>query len=127
MFRQVLFVLVCLFAWTGLVAQPEISADRLKKKMESTSGYVLLDVRTPEEVREERIEGAENIDVKADDFASRIATLDKDKTYYVYCGSGVRSGQASRIMIDSGFTSVYSLTGGIKAWKQKKLPVKKGK
>ena len=37
--------------------------------------------------------------------------LDKDKTYYLYCRSGNRSGQAARIMKSKGFDNVYNVGG----------------
>ena len=39
--------------------------------------------------------------------------MNKDKTYFVYCRSGNRSGQACKLMGDLGFKNLYNLSGGI--------------
>ena len=45
-----------------------------------------------------------------------IQKLDKNKNYYVYCHSGVRSVQACQIMKSFGFENLYNLLGGISEW-----------
>jgi rhodanese-related sulfurtransferase len=80
------------------------------------SGVVTLDVRTPGEFNEGHVEGAQLIDFQSGNFENDIATLDKSKTYAVYCRSGSRSGQAVKVMSDAGFTSVYNLNGGVIDW-----------
>lgn len=77
---------------------------------------VLIDVRTPAEFAAGHISGASNIDVESADFASQIASLDKTKTYALYCHSGRRSGIAMQLMQQAGFTNVYDLSGGIENW-----------
>jgi rhodanese-related sulfurtransferase len=79
-------------------------------------GVILLDVRTPEEFAAARLEGAENIDFHAPDFASRLDALDHAARYVVYCRSGNRSGQATALMAEKGFTDVTDVDGGIAAW-----------
>lgn len=83
----------------------------------SEEGVILLDVRTPEETAEGMIEGAQEIDFRADDFQDKIAELDKDAKYLVYCRSGARSASACGIMKDLGFSDVSNLVGGYLAWK----------
>ena len=78
--------------------------------------YVLLDVRTPEEIEAERIPGSISINFYDADFRERIQALDKDKTYYVYCRSGNRSGKACAMMMDAGFKECHNLIGGMMAW-----------
>ncbi len=56
------------------------------------------------------------IDFYRDDFADQLAELDKDVPYVVYCRSGNRSGQATSLMADLGFTDVAEVDGGIVAW-----------
>ena len=77
---------------------------------------VLLDVRTPREWADGKIEAAIEMNVQDENFAEQLQTLDKSKTYLVYCRSGRRSATAAEIMVDNGFTSVYNLEGGYLAW-----------
>lgn len=77
---------------------------------------VVLDVRSPEEFGEGHLDGAMMIDFYAPDFAERIAALDPDVPYLLYCRSGNRSGQTASIMRDLGFADVADVAGGILAW-----------
>ena len=79
-------------------------------------GTIVLDVRTPAEYASGHLPQAQNIDIEAADFATRITTLDKNATYAVYCHSGNRSGVALEQMAGAGFTHLYDLAGGIGAW-----------
>jgi phage shock protein E len=67
---------------------------------------VVIDVRTPAEYAAGHIAGAQNIDVEAADFGSKIASLDKKATYLVYCHSGRRSAIAASQMAAAGFTDI---------------------
>lgn len=78
---------------------------------------IVMDVRTPDEIAGGFIKGTTLFaDVNGAAFATQIDKLDKSKTYIVYCRSGARSSTAADIMIKSGFTKVYNLTGGISNW-----------
>ena len=125
MYKFLMLLVLNLGVCAELAAQSEISVNQLKKKLSHDGDYVVLDVRTPEEIEEGYIEGAMQLDYKADDFESKISNLDKSLTYYVYCAAGVRSQKASQIMVEQGFKSVYSVKGGMKEWKKKGLPVVK--
>jgi phage shock protein E len=74
---------------------------------------VLIDIRTPEEFAENGLEGAINIDYYSQDFIQKLAELDKDADYAIYCRSGNRSADAFKIMRDIGFKNVKELLGGI--------------
>jgi rhodanese-related sulfurtransferase len=89
-------------------------ADMLKE-----NNVILLDVRTEDEFNAGHIENAQLIDVKKSDFSDRIKSLDPEKTYLVYCRSGVRSVKAAVILSDNGFSKVYNLLGGYNAWTEK--------
>lgn len=91
---------------------------------EKSKNHQIIDVRTPTEFKEGFIEGAKNINLKDDDFAKEITSLDKDKPVYIYCRSGHRSGIAAKKMIDLGFKEVYDLQGGILNWEQSNNEVK---
>ena len=100
----------------------DLSVSEFSSKV-AEAGIITLDVRTPGEFNEGHIEGAKLIDFQSGNFESEIATLDKSKTYAVYCRSGSRSGQAVKVMSDAGFTSVYNLNGGVIDWAGAGLPL----
>ena len=75
----------------------------------------LIDVRTPKEYAEGHLAGAENIDVKAVDFAEHIKDI--KGTAAVYCRSGKRSLTAAEQLVKQG-CMVYNLDGGILAWQK---------
>lgn len=85
----------------------------------------LVDVRTPEEFSEGHLENAINIDVTADDFDAKVASLDKEKPVMVYCKSGGRSAKASARLKELGFKTITDLEGGITNWKSENKPVVK--
>lgn len=78
----------------------------------------LIDVRTPKEYDEGHINDAILIDFLADNFKEEIQTLDKNKPVYLYCRSGGRSGKASKLMEELGFTKIRDLEGGYNNWKK---------
>jgi phage shock protein E len=69
-------------------------------------GRTVIDVRTPAEAAEGMVAGAVNIDFEAPDFRERVAELDRDGSYLLYCRTGNRSAQAAAIMAELGFTDV---------------------
>lgn len=88
-----------------------------KQKMKEP-GVVLIDVRTPQETAQGKIEGAKEIDFLAENFEIEIEKLDPEKTYLVYCRSGNRSAKACALMASKGFKYCYNLLGGYNAWIQ---------
>ena len=87
------------------------------------AGVILLDVRTAGEFAAGHIDGAINIDVEGMTFESEIASLDKTKTYAIYCQSGRRSRIAVETMTEAGFTKIFNLDQGIGSWQSAGLPV----
>lgn len=86
-------------------------------QFEADENAVILDVRTEDEFNEGFIANAINIDIhRGQDFVNEIEALDKNKNYYVYCRSGMRSAKACEIMNQLGFENAYNLIGGITEW-----------
>jgi len=83
--------------------------DRFRDLLAETGGRV-IDVRTSAEYAEGHLAGVSNFDVLAPDFAARAADLPRDTTYFVYCRSGARSGQAAQILRQFGH-EVYNVGG----------------
>lgn len=70
------------------------------------AGIVTIDVRTPEEFAAGHVQDAQNLDVSAEDFRSRVGALPRQDAYVVYCRTGNRSAAAAEIMRQLGFTQV---------------------
>lgn len=102
----------------------EITVEQLREKMDENEPMVLLDVRTPREYADGHISGAVNINVNDPSFKDKVAGLDKEQTYYIYCRSGKRSAKATEIMMAEGFTA-SNTKGGIMAWQKKGYNVTK--
>lgn len=80
--------------------------------------FTIIDVRTPQEYEESHLKDAVLIDIKNPNFRERIATLDKNRAYKLYCRTGNRSGKAMEIMKSLGFTDLENL-GGLQEASQK--------
>jgi rhodanese-related sulfurtransferase len=91
-----------------------------------TDPAVLIDVREIFECKRKIIKGSVNIPSTSNlDFAAD--TLDKKCALFFYCTTGYRSKRVASFFYDKGFRNVYSLDGGIVAWKNDGFPVVKGK
>ena len=94
----------------------QITPAEAKALMDSEEGYIILDVRTPEEFAERHIEGAILIpDYEIGEKAESILT-DKDQLILVYCRSGRRSKNAANELATLGYTNIKEF-GGINDWK----------
>ena len=88
-----------------------------QKQLQNDSDAVILDVRTYSEIQQGFIPNALNIDIYlGQDFIEQVMKLDKTKSYYVYCKSGGRSGQACAFMNQAGFKKAFNLVGGFMQW-----------
>ena len=86
-------------------------------QLKADKNAVILDVRTDAECSEGIIPNSINIDIHSgQDFVTAVEALDKNKNYYVYCRSGMRSAKACEIMNQLGFENAYNLVGGIIEW-----------
>ncbi len=94
----------------------EVDSEALKNMLSKSSDMVLLDVRTPEEIADGKIDGALELDYFADSFSTEIDKLDKNKHYLVYCRSGGRSAKSIALMKEKGFEKCTNLKGGYTAW-----------
>lgn len=95
------------------------------EKMLKKKRNILVDVRTPEEMAEGYIDKATNIDFLDESFPKKIETLNKNKTYLLYCRTGKRTAKAADMMKAAGFKNIYILDGGITTWIQEGRPVEK--
>ena len=123
-------VLLLLLVWfASALAQDDqstvsvnVTPQEAAKLLKENPDIIVLDVRTPVEFYVAHIENAININYYSFSFRSQLAELDRSKTYLVHCRTGVRSSKTIPIMIELGFTHIYHMEDGFRAWKKAKLP-----
>ena len=98
---------------------------KLIQEHRDDKNFMILDVRTPKEFGQARLEDAVNVDYYNKSFKKELAKLEKEKIYLVYCRSGNRSRKSLKLMKELGFQEVYNMSGGIGTWAAKKLPIVK--
>jgi adenylyltransferase/sulfurtransferase len=79
-----------------------------------------VDVREPGEWSIAHLPGAHLI--PKGELAERVDELTRASKVVVYCRSGVRSAEATRFLLDLGFSNVRTLHGGLNAWAQRVDP-----
>lgn len=93
----------------------QITMDEAVTIMQEKTGYIILDVRTPQEFSDKHIPGAINIPNEAIGTEEISGLPDKDQLILVYCRSGNRSKQAAKKLAALGYTNVVEF-GGIIDW-----------
>ena len=119
--KKLVPILLAVLLLAGCAVQPaeggyrQISMEEAISIMEAETGYLILDVRTPEEFAERHIPGAVNIPNETIGTAEIPELPDKDQMILVYCRSGNRSVQASEKLAALGYTNILEF-GGINDW-----------
>jgi len=91
----------------------------------NSANAVLVDVRETKEFEGGRLPKAVHIPLsQLDSRGSELARY-AGRPVVAYCMSGNRSRMAGRALARLGFTDVYHLQGGYRAWKDAGLPVEK--
>jgi phage shock protein E len=112
------------YSFAQQVTFQDVSSENFKARMDlAAADAVLVDLRTPDEVKKGIIPNSVNIDYFRKDFEKQIAALDKSKTYFLYCAVGGRSTETAELMVKLGFQKVYNLKEGFSGWQKKKFPV----
>ena len=85
---------------------------------------ILIDVREFFEYKKSRLKDAINIP-SSDNLDFAADTISKESALFLYCTSGFRSKRVAGKFYDKGFRNLYSLDGGITAWKKDNMPVER--
>jgi len=88
--------------------------DEAYSLMENNTGVVVLDLRSSKEYDQGHIVGAHSVSYRA--LKGQLDQLDRDLAYIIYCSNGKESYKASKLMAESGFPRVYTITGGYQEW-----------
>src|SRR4051794_36799940 len=100
-----------------------VSLDEMKRRLEAKEGYVFVDVRDKEEVRQGFIPGAVSAPRQHLESQAEAKLPDKDAKLIVYCAAGNRSAFAAKLLQDMGYTHVESANPGFTRWKDSRFPV----
>ncbi len=123
---------LCLLAFTfvgcssqtiSTVVAPNVAtlnADQLKTMVESDKNLVLVDVRPSEEIaRNGTIKGY--LHIPLGEFEQRYSEVPKDKKVVVMCERGGRAARGASILVDHGYSNVYSV--GLAEYRGKGYPL----
>jgi rhodanese-related sulfurtransferase len=101
-----------------------ITSVEAQQMLKERSDLVFIDVRTPQEREQARIDGSQLIGVG--DVMRGKLDVPKDKPVLLVCAVGGRSWVAGKALAAMGYLEVYNLDGGIEAWYRAGLPVEFG-
>jgi rhodanese-related sulfurtransferase len=102
----------------------QIDPITLNRRLAQTAPPRLLDVRTVDEFRRARLEGAVHIPLH--ELPSRMEELEPGEPLVVYCLSGGRSARACMFLAGRRFGRLANLSSGIVGWAQAGLPLVEG-
>jgi rhodanese-related sulfurtransferase/glyoxylase-like metal-dependent hydrolase (beta-lactamase superfamily II) len=142
--KHYFLTLICIFALSIIPAEAEIidgnkmlesvnkqitniNTDELKNILDSDPNVVLVDVRTPSELKiTGTINRGQNINVVRGWLEFQIGdhAKTKDTPIIVYCGRNLRSPLAAKTLERMGYTNVKNYSDGYFAWKEEFHPVK---
>ena len=93
----------------------QISMQEAIEIMDTKTGYIILDVRRPDEFALGHIPNAINVPNETISIAPIPELPDKNQRIFVYCRSGRRSKEASEKLVALGYTNIVEF-GGILDW-----------
>ncbi len=100
----------------------EIEPDWLSEHLNEVQ---VLDVREREEFDDRLGHIPHARLIPLDELRKRLAEVPRDRPVIAVCHAGMRSGQASVILLKAGFERVANLRGGMLLWQQSGLPVER--
>ncbi len=98
------------------ITYKQVSTSEAVAMMENEDGYIILDVRRPDEFAAGHIPNAVNVPNESIGDEEITELPDKNQLIMVYCRSGNRSKQASEKLAKLGYTNIVEF-GGINDWK----------
>ena len=85
----------------------------------------VIDIRSAKAYQQGHITQAINVEASSGQSVSKRLQKYKNKQVVVYCDDAVHSATFAKQLLQQGFTQVNYLTGGITAWKNDNLPLKR--
>ena len=119
--RKIILLFILMFV-VGLggcmnsIDYKSITQEEAKEIMDTTDGYIIIDVRTIEEFNTGHIPNAINIPNEVISEQAESILLNKEQVILVYCRSGRRSKEAANKLVELGYSNILEF-GGILDWK----------
>jgi rhodanese-related sulfurtransferase len=101
----------------------EVTVADTRDRLATNSGVRLIDVREDDEWRAGHAAGAEHLSKGIIERDIEATAPDKSAELILYCGGGYRSALAADVLQEMGYTNVWSMAGGWKAWQDSGAPV----
>jgi rhodanese-related sulfurtransferase len=101
----------------------ELNIHDVKKKMQQGASFLLVDVREDNEWAAGHLPSAIHMGrgVIERDIEQRVPRTDTE--IILYCGGGFRSALAADNLQRMGYNNVYSMDGGVRAWREAGFPI----
>jgi rhodanese-related sulfurtransferase len=96
----------------------EVSVAETQQRMRDDNNVKLIDVREDHEWNDAHAAGSVHLGKGIIERDIETTVPDKDTELILYCGGGYRSALAGDALQKMGYTNVFSLAGGWKAWKE---------
>jgi len=96
----------------------EVSVAETQERMRDNPQAKLIDVREDNEWNAAHANGAIHLGKGIIERDIETTVPDKNTELILYCGGGYRSALAADVLQRMGYTNVFSLAGGWKAWKE---------
>jgi rhodanese-related sulfurtransferase len=100
----------------------EVTVDETRQRMEANKDVRLIDVREDNEWNAAHASGAEHLGKGIIERDIEASVPDKSTEVILYCGGGFRSALAADVLQQMGYTNVFSMAGGWKAWHDSGAP-----
>ena len=94
----------------------EVTVDETRERMSADQRVRLIDVREDNEWQAAHAAGAEHLGKGIIERDIEEQVPDKATEVILYCGGGFRSALAAEVLQEMGYTNVFSMAGGWKAW-----------
>jgi rhodanese-related sulfurtransferase len=104
----------------------EVSVEDTQQRMQRDPNVRLIDVREDNEWNTAHATGAAHLGKGIIERDIEATVPDKTTEVILYCGGGYRSALAADVLQVMGYTNVFSLAGGWKAWKESGAPTEEG-
>ena len=101
----------------------ETSVEDVRRDLHSGAAFALVDTREESEWAASHAQGAVHLGKGVIERDIEGAIPDTSKKIVLYCGGGYRSALAADALQRMGYTNVYSLAGGWRAWKSAEMPI----